>query len=88
MVGRSTRIAQFVTDREPAPDAMVQLLCQDHIGTYTLPFLCYRVDGIWRSKATNEPLDVDVVGWRLPPSGLASTRPFWAHRLSALKTPH
>ena len=88
MVNRSTRISQFETDREPDPSAAVQLLCQDHIGTYTLPFLCSRVAGTWRSTDTNETLDIEVLGWRLPSDSVASTRPFWAHRLSALKTPH
>ena len=38
MTRYATRAAQFVADREPSPGTRVQLLCVDHIGTYTLPF--------------------------------------------------
>lgn len=85
MVDRATRLAQFVTDRAPEAGAEVQLLCEDNRGTYTPPFLCRWIEGCWISAATSDPIDADVLGWRDPPVTDGPTRPFWAHRLSALR---
>ena len=44
MVTRNDRLAQFIVDRD-APDGLaVEALCQDHVGTYVLPFPCRRAD--------------------------------------------
>ena len=58
------RLADFTTDHEPGPGAAVQLLCQDHNGTYVLPFPCHRAKDNWLNTRTGESLEVDVVGWR------------------------
>jgi hypothetical protein len=78
MVQRAARIAQFVSDRDPKADVMVQVLCQDHVGTYTLPFLCTKTGSYCITTATSEVLDVEVLGWRHPPKGATAERPFWA----------
>jgi hypothetical protein len=64
MVTRSERLGDFVTDRDPAPDISVELLCEDHVGTYVLPFLCRREDAAWLNGKTGEPIEAVVVGWR------------------------
>jgi len=31
-------------------------LCEDHVGTYTLPYLCHWSNGAWRSAGRGEPV--------------------------------
>jgi hypothetical protein len=73
MVTRSERLGDFVPDREPAPDVAVQLLCEDHVGTYVVPFPCRRTEGAWLNVKTGEAIDAVVVGWRELQSGLRKT---------------
>jgi hypothetical protein len=58
MATRSARIDQ--------PEGMsAKLLCEDHRGTYTIPFPCSCwSDGAWLNEGTGEPIEVEVVGWR------------------------
>jgi hypothetical protein len=42
-----------------------EILCEDHNGTYLLPFLCHWTAGEWRSSATGEAIDARVIGWRM-----------------------
>jgi hypothetical protein len=42
-----------------------QLFCEDHVGTYTLPYPCRWSDGTWRNAGTEEPVKTGVVGWRV-----------------------
>jgi hypothetical protein len=51
---------------EPPPDQPVQVLCEDHSGTYQLPFACRWVDGEWRNSESGGTVEATVVGWRLP----------------------
>ena len=86
LMDRCTRLAQFNTDTLPSEGAAVQLLCEDHIGTYTLPFLCLRSENGWVDAETSSPIDAGVLGWREPPATLTTRQPVWAHRLSMLRT--
>ena len=45
MATREKRLAQFDGNGEPPPDQPVQVLCEDHSGTYQLPFACRWIDG-------------------------------------------
>ena len=64
MVSFSDRLSQFNTNRE-APDGLaVEALCQDHVGTYVLPFPCRREGPTWYNDVTGGALDCDVIGWR------------------------
>jgi hypothetical protein len=69
---REQRLAQFATDREPAPGIPVEVLCQDHVGTYVLPFPCTWADGAWRNAGTGERIESDVIGWRERAPGRAA----------------
>src|SRR4051812_10648417 len=40
MVTPADCLAAFTTDVDPAPESLVEVLCEDHVGTYLLPFLC------------------------------------------------
>jgi hypothetical protein len=42
------------------------VLCEDHSGTYQLPFACRWVDGEWRNHESGGTVEATVVGWRLP----------------------
>jgi hypothetical protein len=67
MADRMSRLAQFINDHMPPDDEAVQLLCEDHSGTYTLPFLCRWVENSWINTETSLPIDAEVLGWRKAP---------------------
>jgi hypothetical protein len=64
MATRVGRLAEFTTEEEPQSGSDVELLCEDHNGTYVLPFPCHRSDGVWRNTRTGENVQAEVVGWR------------------------
>ena len=66
MATRERRLAEFDGNGEPPPDQPVEVLCEDHSGTYKLPFACRRVDGEWLNSESGSILEATVVGWRLP----------------------
>ncbi|WP_044539532.1 hypothetical protein [Bradyrhizobium sp. LTSP885] len=66
MATREKRLAQFDGNGEPSPNQRVEVLCEDHSGTYQLPFACRFVDGQWRNDATGVAVEANVVGWRMP----------------------
>jgi hypothetical protein len=68
MATRERRLAEFNGDGEPPPDQPVQVLCEDHSGTYQLPFPCRFVDGEWHNHESGGIVEATVVGWRLPPA--------------------
>jgi hypothetical protein len=65
MATRERRLAEFDGYGEPPPDQPVQVLCEDHSGTYQLPFACRYVDGEWRNHESGGTVEATVVGWRL-----------------------
>ena len=63
MATRQGRLAEF-NQGTPDCDHSVQVLCEDHNGTYLLPYNCaWRADG-WRNGKTGEAIRSTVVGWR------------------------
>ena len=68
MATRERRLAEFNGQGDPPPDLAVQVLCEDHSGTYQLPFPCNFVDGEWRNANSGSAVTAAVVGWRLPKS--------------------
>lgn len=65
MATREDRLAEFHQTGWPDPAARVELLCEDHVGTYVLPFACVRLSESWRNAHTGEMIEARVVGWRL-----------------------
>jgi len=65
MATREKRLAEFNGEGEPPPDQPVQVLCEDHSGTYQLPFACRFIDGAWRNHESGGAVEATVVGWRL-----------------------
>jgi hypothetical protein len=65
MATRERRLAEFNGEGAPPPDQPVQVLCEDHSGTYQLPFACRFVNGAWLNDQSGSPLEATVVAWRL-----------------------
>jgi hypothetical protein len=65
MATRQQRIDDF-QGGEPPAGAAVELLCEDHIGTYVIPFPCHWVDGAWLGISSREQIQAKVLGWRKP----------------------
>jgi hypothetical protein len=64
MATRQERLDAFPSKAERPAGQPFELLCEDHIGTYVLPFLCHWTDDAWRSIETGTAVDAVVVGWR------------------------
>ena len=65
MATRQERIDAFTHQRVPPADQPLELLCEDHVGTYVIPFLCRWSNGAWHSVDTGSPIEATVIGWRL-----------------------
>ncbi|MDE2363523.1 MAG: hypothetical protein KGM42_12660 [Hyphomicrobiales bacterium] len=63
---REKRIAEFLHEGDPPSGVALEVLCEDHIGTYTVPFSCIYMEGRWLNARTREPIEAEVVGWRAP----------------------
>ncbi len=66
MATRERRLSEFDGFGAPPPDQPVQVLCEDHSGTYQLPFACRFVAGAWHNDESGGTLQATVVAWRLP----------------------
>jgi hypothetical protein len=66
MATRQERIDAFSHDGTPPIDQPLELLCEDHVGTYVIPFLCQWHDGAWQSLDTDKRIEATVIGWRVP----------------------
>jgi hypothetical protein len=64
MARRQQRLDAFVHEGEPPADRPVELLCEDHVGTYVVPFPCQWSSGDWTNVKTGERIDATVIGWR------------------------
>jgi hypothetical protein len=62
---RQQRLAAFPGKGTPPSDIACELLCEDRVGTYTLPYLCHWSNGAWRRVETGDPIKAGVVGWRV-----------------------
>jgi len=63
MATRQDRLDEFRHDAPP-PKQPAELLCEDHCGTYALPFACERVDNAWRNAITGAVINAAIIGWR------------------------
>ena len=63
MATRQERLTEF-SESIPPEGKPVQLLCEDHCGTYLIPYDCERRDGAWYRIGISEPIDANVIGWR------------------------
>jgi hypothetical protein len=65
MATRQERIDAFIHEGAPPANQPVELLCEDHVGTYVIPFLCQWSDGAWQGVETSNRIEATVVGWRV-----------------------
>jgi hypothetical protein len=65
MATRQERIDAFTHEGVPPSNQPLELLSEDHVGTYVIPFLCQWSSGGWHS-VTGSPIEARVVGWRVP----------------------
>jgi hypothetical protein len=66
MVTRQERIDDFDHEGTPPVDKPLQILCDNHVGTYVVPFLCRWRDGALQSSTTSRRIEAVVIGWRAP----------------------
>ena len=66
MATRQARLDEFPNDPSRPAGKPFELLCEDHNGTYLLPFLCRWQENGWRNSTTGQRVDATVVGWRVP----------------------
>lgn len=64
MATRQERLDAFSHDGEPPPDRPLELLCEDHVGTYVVPFACRWTNAHWQSVESGERILATVLGWR------------------------
>ena len=64
LVIRQERIDEFIHEGSPPNDQPLQILCEDHVGTYVIPFPCQWRDGLWENAKTSRRIEATVVGWR------------------------
>lgn len=64
MVTRQERVSEF-SQSVPPNNKSAELLCEDHCGTYVIPFLCERRNGAWYKIGDSRPVDANVIGWRM-----------------------
>jgi len=62
MATREQRLKEF--NSGSPPDRPVEVLCEDHNGTYVLPYLCHWKDGAWHNSESHKTIEAKVVGWR------------------------
>ena len=65
MATRQHRLNEFDQGAPPS-DRSLELLCEDHNGTYLLPYQCQWRDGAWLNADTGSAIKADVLGWRVP----------------------
>ena len=67
MATRQQRLEAFDHEGVPPVDQPLALLCEDHVGTYVLPFRCRWTGEDWRSVETGERIVAGVIGWSARP---------------------
>jgi hypothetical protein len=65
MATRQYRLNEFDQGSPPLGRSL-ELLCEDHSGTYLLPYLCHWSDGVWHNSAIGNVIECRVIGWRVP----------------------
>ena len=64
MTTRQHRLDAFIREGDPPADVALELLCEDHVGTYVIPFACRWSGGDWTNAETGARIEASVLGWR------------------------
>ena len=70
-LARQFRLDDFPGEGTPPVDIPCDVLCEDHVGTYRLPFPCSWSGEFWLNARTGEAIEGTVVAWRLKTSAAA-----------------
>ena len=62
---RQFRLDDFPGEGEPPQNVPCDVLCEDHVGTYRLPFACSWAGDHWRNANTGDAIEGAVVAWRI-----------------------
>ena len=73
MATRQQRLDQFAHEGDPPADQPLELLCEDHVGSYVIPFPCRWSSGTWESVATTK--EDGQQGWGITVSPLSNLAP-------------
>jgi len=73
MATRQARLSEFNAGA-PEPNHPLQILCEDHCGTYLIPYPCQWSDGAWRRVGGSEVIEATVLGWRAVPRSWRSEK--------------
>ena len=65
MAARQEGIDAFDHEGTPPAEQPLELLCEDHVGTYVIPFLCRWRDGVGKASIPKR-IEATVLGWRVP----------------------
>jgi hypothetical protein len=63
MVTREKRLADF-SSAPPTESITLKLLCEDHSGTYVLPYPCRWTGDAWINAKSRHHIVAKVLGWR------------------------
>src|SRR4029077_18511203 len=66
MAARQERIDAFIYEGSPPADQPLEILCEDHVGTYVIPYLCQCTEGTWQNAKTRRRIEAAVIGWWEP----------------------
>ena len=64
MATRQARLEAFPSDADRPEGQVFELLCEDHVGTYVIPFPCRLSGGVWHNVDTGSRIEATVIGWR------------------------
>ena len=64
-LARQFRLDDFPGEGTPPVDVPCYVLCEDHVGTYRLPFPCAWSGEFWRNAKTGDAIEGTVVAWRI-----------------------
>lgn len=65
MATRQQRIDAFTHEGVPPADQPLEVLCEDHVGTYLVPFSCRWTGDDWTNVETGARIEARVIGWRV-----------------------
>jgi hypothetical protein len=63
MATRQQRLNDFIHEGNPPVNQPLEVLCEDHVGTYVIPFPCRWTGEEWRSVKSGELIQATVIGW-------------------------
>jgi putative tryptophan/tyrosine transport system substrate-binding protein len=88
MAARQERIDAFIHEGSPPADQPLEILCEDHVGTYVIPFLCQWTEGTWQNAKTHRRIEARTLPMSISQAlrSLMPSRRRRARNIDELKT--